>query len=67
MSSRDYEAEIAAFIRARGISRCPTACVAPTQTSGDEDDRAALRLRAERREGLREAAARHALNRTVAA
>jgi hypothetical protein len=26
MAPRDYEAEIAAFIRTKGITRCPTAC-----------------------------------------
>jgi len=51
---RDCEAEIAAFIRARGITRCPTACAAPTQGSGSAADRAALRQRAEQREAARE-------------
>ena len=53
MSPRDYEAEIAAFIRAKGITRCPTACAAPTQASGSAADRAALRQRAEEREATR--------------
>jgi hypothetical protein len=39
------EAEIATFIRVRGVTRCPTACVAPTQASGSAADRAALRSR----------------------
>jgi hypothetical protein len=48
------EAEIAAFIRMKGLTRCPTACAAPTQGSGNAADRAALRQRAERREALRQ-------------
>ena len=54
MSSRNYEAEIAAFILAKGITRCPTACAAPTHASGGAADQAALRQRAERIEALRE-------------
>jgi len=48
------EAEIAAFIRSQGVTRCPTACAAPTQGSGSAADRAALRNRAERLEALRQ-------------
>jgi hypothetical protein len=54
MSPWDREAEIAAFIRAKGITRCPTACAAPTQASGSAADRAALRQRAEQREAARQ-------------
>ena len=36
----DGEAVIAEFIRTRGITRCPTACVLPTQGSVDAADRA---------------------------
>jgi hypothetical protein len=54
MSARNYEAEIAAFILAKGVTRCPTACAAPTHASGTAADRAALRERAERLEALRE-------------
>jgi hypothetical protein len=42
MSSRDYEAAVAAFISKRGITRCPTACVVRTQASVSAADRAAL-------------------------
>jgi hypothetical protein len=56
MSPRDCEAEISAFIRAKGITRCPTACATPTQASGSAADRSTLRQRAEQREGAREAA-----------
>ena len=52
--SKNYEAEIAAFIRAKGVTRCPTACVAPTRASGSTADREALRMRAQRLEALRE-------------
>jgi len=54
MTPRDYDAEIAAFIRAKGITRCPTACAAPTQASASAADRAALRQRAEQREAARQ-------------
>ena len=42
MSQYDRDAEIAAFIRAKGVTRCPTACVVPTQGSPDPADQAAL-------------------------
>jgi hypothetical protein len=42
MSSREYEAAVAAFIRNRGVTRCPTACVVRTQASVSAADRAAL-------------------------
>ena len=41
-SSSDYEAAVAAFIRNRGITRCPTVCLARTQASLPAADRAAL-------------------------
>ena len=43
MSSADYEAAVAAFLRSKGITRCPTVCAVPTQASVDEADRAAYR------------------------
>jgi hypothetical protein len=67
MSPQDYENEIAAFIRAKGVTRCPTACAAPTQASGGAADRAILRQRAERQEMLREEKARHIWPRTIIA
>jgi hypothetical protein len=67
MSSHSYEAEITAFILAKGITRCPTACAAPTHASGNAADRAALRERAERMEALREERARQAWQRAKAA
>ena len=42
MSHHDRDAEIAAFIRSKGVTRCPTACVSPTQGSPDLADQAAL-------------------------
>ena len=60
MSPKEYEAAIAAFIRVNGVTRCPTACVAPTQASTDAVDRAALRRRAKQREAMREERARTA-------
>jgi hypothetical protein len=59
MSPKNYEAEIAAFIRTKGVTRCPTACAAPTHAYGSATDREALRQRAERLEALREERARH--------
>jgi hypothetical protein len=43
MSSADYEAAVAAFLRSKGITRCPTVCAVPTQASVGEADRAAYR------------------------
>jgi hypothetical protein len=47
------DAVIAEFIRTRGITRCPTACVLPTQGSVDAADRAALEQYAVTQEKLR--------------
>ena len=54
MTQQEYEAAVAAFIRAKGVTRCPTACAVPTQASVAETDREALRQRAERREAMRQ-------------
>jgi hypothetical protein len=66
--SDDREAVIAEFIRTRGITRCPTACVLPTQGSVDAADRAALEEHAVAQERSRQAraAARSQLFWTVA-
>src|SRR5271166_6579744 len=53
MSRHDRDAEIAAFIRTIGVTRCPTACVVPTQGSPDRADQAALEQYALARELLR--------------
>lgn len=42
MSQEDYAAAIAAFIRSNRITRCPTACVVPTQGVVTPADRIAL-------------------------
>lgn len=65
MSPNSYEAEIAAFIRSRGVTRCPTACAAPTHASGSPADREALRRRAERFDKVREQKARQAWTRAI--
>ena len=51
----DCTAEIAEFIRNRGITRCPTACVSPTQGLVAAADRAALEEYAVERERIRRA------------
>jgi hypothetical protein len=45
MSQTEYDAAIAAFIRSKGVTRCPTACVVRTQGTVSESDRAALQRR----------------------
>ena len=42
MHQDEHEAAVAAFIRSKGITRCPTACALPTQGTVDATDRAAL-------------------------
>jgi len=51
----DYDAAVAEFIRRKGLTRCPTACVLPTQGSVDAADREALEEHAARRDRLRKA------------
>ncbi len=43
MSPEEYEAALAAYLKRKGITRCPTVCVVPTQASVGEADRAAYR------------------------
>jgi hypothetical protein len=43
ISPSEYEAAVAAFIRAKGVTRCPTVCVIRTQASVPAADRAELR------------------------
>jgi len=43
MSQNDYDAAIAEFLRRKGVTRCPTACVVPTRASVSDADRLALR------------------------
>lgn len=54
MTQQEHEAAVAAFIRAKGVTRCPTACAVPTHAAVAEADRQALRRRAEEREAKRE-------------
>ncbi len=42
MYQDEHEVAVAAFIRSKGITRCPTACALPTQGTIDAADRAAL-------------------------
>jgi hypothetical protein len=43
MSDPDYEAAVAAFLRSKGVTRCPTVCAVPTQATVAEADCAAYR------------------------
>ena len=55
LSSSEYEDAVTAFIRNKGITRCPTACLVRTQASVPAADRAALeRYEAERDRSRRE-------------
>ncbi|MBV8506986.1 MAG: hypothetical protein JOZ11_14410 [Alphaproteobacteria bacterium] len=60
MCEEEYEAAVAAFIRRNGITRCPTACVLPTQATPAAADRVALqRYAALRSQSRRQQAAGH--------
>ena len=54
MFQSEFEAAAAEFIRSKGITRCPTVCLAPTQGAVDAHDQIALRRRAEQHEELRQ-------------
>ena len=49
----NYQAIISEYIRTKGVTRCPTACVVPTQASVTAADRAALEEYAVKRARLR--------------
>jgi len=53
MRQTDYEAALADFLRNKGVTRCPTACVAPTRANVTDADRANLRSYADTREATR--------------
>ena len=53
ISPSDYESAVAAFIRNKGVTRCPTACLVRTQASVPTADRAALEQYEAERERLR--------------
>ena len=56
-----HQAIIAEYIRTKGVTRCPTACVVPTQASVTAADRVALEQYAiERARQRREKAAERA-------
>ena len=61
--SQHNEDAIAAFIRLKGVTRCPTACAATTQAAVATSDRVALRQRAEQCEAAWEAARQARLRR----
>jgi hypothetical protein len=52
MSQTEYESAVTEFIRSKGVTRCPTVCLAPTQGTVATCDRLALRRRAEQLEAL---------------
>jgi hypothetical protein len=43
MSRAEDEAAVIAFMRTKGVTRCPTVCAVPTQATVAEADRAAYR------------------------
>lgn len=53
MTETEYAAQIEEFMRRRGVTRCPTACVVPTHGAVAESDRAQLRNYNEAREAAR--------------
>jgi hypothetical protein len=55
VSDEDSRAAVAEFIRTKGITRCPTACVLPTQGAVATADQLALEEYAERRDRRRRA------------
>lgn len=54
MFQSEFEAAVAEFIRSKGITRCPTVCLAPTQGEVDATDQIALQRRALQLEELRQ-------------
>ena len=67
VSPQEYEAQVAAFIRAKGVTRCPTAFAAPAHGTTGAVDRAALQERAACRELIREERERQATARRLGA
>ena len=57
VSEKDFAAAVADFIRTKGVTKCPTACVLPTQGSVATADREALGEYAARRSERRRARA----------
>jgi hypothetical protein len=55
ISDTEYARALAEFVSRKGVTRCPTACIAPTGASLSNADRVALRSHAEIRDALRRA------------
>jgi len=55
LCNQDFAAAVAEFIRTKGVTKCPTACVLPTQASVAAADREALGEYAARRDQRRQA------------
>ena len=53
MSENEYATAVAEFLRKKGVTRCPTACIVPTHGKVPEADRAALRSHVAAREAAR--------------
>jgi hypothetical protein len=53
MSQTEYDAAVAEFLRNKGVTRCPTACVAPTNAILGETERAALQMHEVAKEATR--------------
>jgi hypothetical protein len=53
MTEAQYDAAVSEYLRNRGVTRCPTACVVPTHASVGESDRARLRDYNDAREAAR--------------
>jgi hypothetical protein len=53
MTESEHAAQIEEFMRRRGVTRCPTACVVPTHADVAESDRAQLRNYNQAREARR--------------
>ncbi len=53
MSQDQYEAALAEFFQRKSVTRCPTACVAPTHTAVAASDQVALRDHSAARETAR--------------
>jgi hypothetical protein len=52
-SDTEYAQAVAEFVAKKGVTRCPTVCVAPTRADVTDADRVALRSHAEIRDTLR--------------
>jgi hypothetical protein len=63
MTQQEHDAAVAVFVRAKGVTRCPTACAGRTQGSVAEADRLALRRRDDELEARHERHRQAALRR----